>query len=130
MQLNLRRVFDGHDNDCVRVGESHFLIGRSDACQLRPVSPLVSRRHCEIIVDHRHVTVRDLASTNGTFVNFQRVKGTQELYTGDVLNIGLAFYEVQILETSVDHFTGFTHLLHLSSPREQQMCPFSAQLCP
>jgi len=34
----------------------------------------VSSRHCEIVVDHGAVSVRDLGSTNGTFIDDQQVQ--------------------------------------------------------
>ena len=101
MQVILRRVFDGLESECVRVMDSHFLIGRGNVCQLHPQSPLVSRLHCEIVVEDKRVTVRDLGSKNGTFVNGDRVQHTHELHTGDVLNVGLAFYEVLLRENVV-----------------------------
>jgi hypothetical protein len=38
-----------------------------------------------------------LERRNGTFVNSERVEGSRELRTGDVLNVGLAVYEIQIV---------------------------------
>ena len=75
----------------------HFLIGRGEGCQLRPASERISRKHCAIIVAEGRVIVRDLGSTNGTFVNKERITGDRELKNGDKLNVGgVLDFEVQI----------------------------------
>ena len=45
------------------------VIGRSTDCGLRIASNEVSRQHCKICLSEDSVTVRDLGSSNGTFVN-------------------------------------------------------------
>jgi hypothetical protein len=54
---------------------SQFLIGRDPQCQLRPASPVISKRHCALLVRGGKVFLRDFDSTNGTFINDQQVKG-------------------------------------------------------
>lgn len=51
--------------------------------------PLVSRFHIQLIVDSfGNCSVRDLESTNGTYVNGRRITATAALIDGDVLKIG------------------------------------------
>jgi pSer/pThr/pTyr-binding forkhead associated (FHA) protein len=63
-------------------------VGRHDDCQIRIRSSQVSRRHCELYEDKGNLMVKDLGSSNGTFVNGKRVLGQQILKPGDVLTIG------------------------------------------
>ena len=63
-------------------------IGRSAACDIQVTSPLVSRRHALITVDDRGVTVEDLGSRNGVYVNAERVTKSVTLKLGDRLGIG------------------------------------------
>ncbi len=49
--------------------KSDTIIGRSTECGLRIASNEVSRQHCKICIGEDGVTVRDLGSSNGTFVN-------------------------------------------------------------
>jgi len=49
---------------------------------------MVSRRHAELIVTDDAVTVKDLGSINGLYVNARRVEGSQRLKEGDSLQIG------------------------------------------
>lgn len=45
------------------------VVGRAKDCGLRIASHRVSRRHCELILAKDAVRIRDLNSSNGTFVN-------------------------------------------------------------
>ncbi|MDP1919705.1 MAG: FHA domain-containing protein [Myxococcales bacterium] len=63
-------------------------MGRGDDVDVRLHDRTVSRRHARLI--HRGLSyfVEDLATTNGIYVNGQRVKDSQRLDTGDVLELG------------------------------------------
>jgi pSer/pThr/pTyr-binding forkhead associated (FHA) protein len=81
----------------LRGGES-VLLGRSRSCDLALRSPDASRRHAEIVPAADGWIVRDLDSTNGTFVNGQRVS-ERALRTGDRIEIGsdsITFCEVGV----------------------------------
>lgn len=73
-----------------------FLVGREPDCQLRPSSESVSRHHCVFTLDDFSVRLRDLGSTNGTFVNGQRVQGQAILQPGDRILIGKLEFEIVI----------------------------------
>jgi predicted component of type VI protein secretion system len=76
----------------IPVRQAQFLIGRDPECQLRPASPLVSKRHCAILIRDEKVFVRDFGSTNGTLINSKPLKGEIEVADGDELKCGpLAF---------------------------------------
>jgi pSer/pThr/pTyr-binding forkhead associated (FHA) protein len=77
------------------------VIGRSKECQLRPGCNLVSRRHCVISLEDGRLLVEDLRSTNGTFVNGEKVDSTRELMHGDHLNVGTMEFEVRLFENLV-----------------------------
>jgi adenylate cyclase len=49
------------------------IVGRAPTCDLSVSDPTISRRHAELIVDEEQVTLRDLGSSNGTFVNGHKV---------------------------------------------------------
>jgi uncharacterized RDD family membrane protein YckC len=75
------------------------VIGRKTGCSIRIPSALVSRTHCEVLMtDGRHVTVRDLGSANGTFVNGSRIRERQ-LRSGDQLGVGPITFLVQVSGT-------------------------------
>jgi len=63
-------------------------IGRSPPSGLLLEGAEVSRAHCRIDVDGDDVSVTDLNSTNGTFVDNERVAETMPLRHGTLLRIG------------------------------------------
>lgn len=71
------------------------LIGRKMDADLRIPLADVSRSHCEIVVNGDKVSLRDLGSSNGTFVNNQRVKEAV-LQPGDRIGVGRVVFTVQI----------------------------------
>lgn len=56
------------------VLKSDTVIGRSADCNLRIASNEISRRHCQLIVNDGGVSVRDLGSSNGTFIDGNRIE--------------------------------------------------------
>ena len=76
-------------------------IGRRRDCDLCiPLIP-ISRRHCEINMDQEKLTVRDLGSKNGTFVNGSKISEAT-LKAGDQLKIATLFFGVQINDKPAD----------------------------
>ena len=63
-------------------------LGRHDDCVIRIKSAQVSRRHCELFEVGGQLMLRDLGSSNGTFVNGKRVSGESPLKHGDELTVG------------------------------------------
>ncbi|NVB85088.1 MAG: ATP-binding cassette domain-containing protein [Kofleriaceae bacterium] len=68
-------------------GGKLLTIGRADA-DIVLDQPLVARRHAELAWGDSHHVLRDLGSTNGTWVNGVRVHGSRVLAPGDVVQIG------------------------------------------
>ena len=52
--------------------DSVTIVGRQQGCQIRIVSSLVSRKHCELTERGGQLRIRDLGSSNGTYVNDSR----------------------------------------------------------
>lgn len=71
----------------IPLKRARFIVGRQADCQIRLPDPGVSRQHCEIQIDGARPTIKDLGSSNGTYVNRRRVSQT-ELAAGDTLSIG------------------------------------------
>src|SRR6516162_5818783 len=72
----------------VNLQSAETIIGRRHDCDLRILSSQVSRRHCLLSIHDGVLSVEDLDSVNGTFVNGKRVAGKQTLHPNDVLEIG------------------------------------------
>lgn len=80
----------------IPVAGAQFLIGRDPQCNLRPSTPLVSGRHCAVLTSGDAVSVRDFNSTNGTFVNGERVAGERALRDGDRLRLGPLEFDIRL----------------------------------
>lgn len=72
----------------LRLIEGVNSIGRHDDCLIRIRSSQVSRRHCELFESDGRLIIRDLGSSNGTFVNGKRIGSQQVLNPGDVITVG------------------------------------------
>jgi pSer/pThr/pTyr-binding forkhead associated (FHA) protein len=74
--------------------KDHFLeqtitrLGRAVENEVVIVSKRASREHAHIRRDGRHVFLDDLGSTNGTFLNGERVLGSMQLRDGDEISVG------------------------------------------
>jgi two-component system cell cycle response regulator len=86
-------------------------IGRSDQCTVSVNSDLVSRRHAVVNRVLGHYIVVDLKSTNGTFVNDQRIDRA-ELKDGDLLRTGKTV--LKYLENNLE-LEYMQHILSLAS---------------
>ena len=80
----------------ISVKSAKFLIGRNEDCQLRPQSHLVSRKHCAILIEEDSATIEDLGSTNGTFLNGEKLEGRRKLKSGDRIKVGILEVNVQL----------------------------------
>lgn len=79
----------------IAVPKLPAVIGRDEAAKVRIPLAAVSRRHCEIAESDDELLVRDLKSSNGTYVNGERVK-SRELVPGDLLAVGSVVFVVRI----------------------------------
>ena len=86
-------TFDQHDT---------FMVGRSEDAQFcLPHDRFFSRHHCLIEIAPPKAFLRDLSSTNGTFVNGIRVE-TAHLKHGDRIQGGETVLEVEVATDPID----------------------------
>lgn len=72
------------------------VIGRQTDCQIRIPTGDISRHHCELTLSPEgKLTIRDLGSSNGTYVNKRRVTQT-ELQAGDLIAVGDMVFVVKV----------------------------------
>lgn len=75
----------------VAVGDT---IGR-EGCEIVLADPEVSRRHAKLRSLDSALALEDLGSTNGTYVNGQRLEGVCELKDGDAIKMGNSALRVE-----------------------------------
>jgi len=98
LSLLVKRAQGGFQEIPIRLPQ--FLIGRDPDCHLRPVSPLVSKRHCAIIIREGKAFLKDFESTNGTLHNGRLLKGEIELADGDEFKVGPLVFKVKLVQES------------------------------
>ncbi|HEX2837543.1 MAG TPA: FHA domain-containing protein [Phycisphaerales bacterium] len=95
MNVSLVLVRDDGRQQDVPLKKATQVIGRATDCGLRIPSSSVSRHHCEVVVGEGKATLRDLGSSNGTYVNRKKV-ATQDLAAGDLISIGEFVFVVRV----------------------------------
>lgn len=111
------------------LAKSSFVIGRDPACDL-PIQDIeISRRHARLIAQSGGHVIEDLGSTNGTFVNGQRIRNITPLRAGASIRLGeliILIYEVQT-SSDLDATPPSTQQLRAArSARAEQAKPTAA----
>ena len=70
------------------LGSGAYRVGRSSGNDLQIDHPSISTNHCEIMVISGALLVRDLESTNGTFIDRQRINEACLVF-GQTLQVGI-----------------------------------------
>jgi FHA domain len=63
-------------------------IGRVEDNTFQIAEPSVSSHHCEVLLRGKDVVVRDLNSTNGSYINGERVTEEKVMKPGQILRLG------------------------------------------
>src|SRR6266478_7597575 len=101
MKLNLVVVTAGKmHGKSIPILLPEFVIGRDPDCQLRPASPLISKKHCAFIIRGNKASVRDFGSTNGTTVNDEPLQGEREIVNDDIVKVGPIEFRVELEVTA------------------------------
>ena len=90
------------------LDQPRFTLGRTRENSLTVSNPSVSRHHAVFIRLGNEVLVQDLGSTNGVFVNGNRVS-EQLLNNGDIVRLGPAGPEFSVVLSPTDGSTGPIH---------------------
>lgn len=87
----------------IKLDKPVLLIGRNPDCDvILKQSRKVSRSHCLIACVENTIIVRDLGSTNGVWLNSQRVERESRLSVGDELSIADVQYNLVRVEKNND----------------------------
>jgi len=72
-----------------------IIIGRDPSCELPVNDEMVSARHARLSYHNNQWWIEDLQSTNGTFLNEERVYTATVLIDGDELHCGKLFFQIK-----------------------------------
>jgi uncharacterized RDD family membrane protein YckC len=92
----------------LRAGSSTFgldadrlIVGRSRSCDLRLRDDSVSRLHAVLYWRGEELVVEDSGSSNGTFVNRERIAAPTRLAEGDILTLGTLRLAVELVAAAL-----------------------------
>jgi diguanylate cyclase (GGDEF)-like protein len=79
----------------VAVEHDELVIGREDGCEIAVPLETISRRHARVSTRGASTFLRDLGSTNGTFLNDEPLAPNEDraLRSGDLIRVGSAIFK-------------------------------------
>lgn len=82
----------------ISLKNGQLLIGRAEDCDIRPLGEDVSRKHCSIVLEGEQITVQDLGSRNGTYVNGTKIEAKTKVPVkhGDIVRVGPLEVKVEV----------------------------------
>jgi EAL domain-containing protein (putative c-di-GMP-specific phosphodiesterase class I) len=116
-------VHGGERLSTIELSPLPFRIGRRPGLQLTLAATSVSREHAEFYVDGARLRLRDLGSTNGTFVNRKRVRD-EAVSDGDILHFG----ECEFRLAAEDAFSSLGTMVMEELPKAQQLLKGTQEL--
>ena len=108
----------------IRLDRPVLTVGRSVTCEVQLTSGLVSRRHARLTLSSLGVSVEDLGSRNGVYVNSMRVIGSVRLKPGDRLSVGdevLYLGEIEDTSEPEDGVTGLVSRARQGAPPDDEV---------
>jgi pSer/pThr/pTyr-binding forkhead associated (FHA) protein len=98
--MKVRLVIEqGAKRKVVNLLPPEAVVGRSRGNTVRIPSSEVSRQHCRLAIANGLVTIEDLGSVNGTFLNGQKIHETEVVRPGDTLEVGPVRFVVEYVLT-------------------------------
>lgn len=99
-KIFLEIISESGKGKIIELGKGRVIIGRADADVVLE-DPEISKKHAVLeALSRDNVFVRDLASTNGTFVNGVQISH-RKITDGDIIRVGstkLKFYTLDVKE--------------------------------
>ena len=89
----------------IPIDKDPFYIGRKQDCHLILTGKDVSRTHARIFSSNMCLFIRDLNSTNGTFINMKRINADTKLKTGDIIQFGSIEFKIKQVEQEDEEHT-------------------------
>lgn len=79
--------------------DGHVIVGRNvDMAQIAiDYNRTISKRHCEFYVRNNHFFIRDMNSSNHTYLNGEEINGEREILSGSIVRLGEAEFSVEIM---------------------------------
>jgi two-component system, cell cycle response regulator len=98
-----------------KLTKAQYVVGRSDAMDIAVDDDGVSRRHATVTLHEGIVVLKDLESTNGTFVNGEPIR-SKALAHGDRIQVGATTILKFAIQDELDE--QFSHHLFVAATRD------------
>ena len=102
-------LVEGEQQRTVEVPLGHSSVGRAPDCAIQVNAGGVSRHHCVIQWDGDSLLLEDVGSTNGTWVNGNRVSGSRQIFHGDRVSLGDASLRLDLVPRVSEHAVAATN---------------------
>ncbi len=110
----LERIPGAGEKWVIPIEPLPFVIGRDIECNLRLDSKWISRQHAELRASGDTLWIRDLGSTNGTFINHRRITEAELLEAGDDVTFGKSEFVIRNMESIAIDWANATCVLDSS----------------
>jgi pSer/pThr/pTyr-binding forkhead associated (FHA) protein len=115
----------GLENQLIELKLGTNRVGRSPDADFHILHPTVSSLHCELVLLNDGVTLRDLESTNGTFVDGMQVRETK-LAPGQIVRLG----DVELLVESIEAKVAIPQFYDTELPAPPVVMSDGSLVCP
>lgn len=89
------------DGQRYSLNADSITLGRSSEADILIEDSGISRKHLEIRTEDGHSTAVDLGSTNGSFINGRRIRGSAALHDGDSISMGRSKITFRVLPARI-----------------------------
>ena len=104
--MTLKLISFTGDQDFELAAGHVYVVGRAVTSDIPIFDPTISRRHAELTVNQKGVALKDLGSSNGTFINGERVTEAT-LEPGDSVTFGKVVFQLKSPDMGTGrHITG------------------------
>lgn len=103
----LLKITTSGKSQFIELSPKHLILGRSEHTSFKILDSEISSKHLEIWLNSGITCIKDLESTNGTYVNGSMQKSTN-IYLGDEIKIGktiLTLDQTKMTEDEIDAHT-------------------------
>ena len=90
----------------IPLQEGDYILGRGEDCQITVPDEGISKKHAKLLVDQQGVFIKDLKSSNGTFLNGVKIQES-EVQRKDKISVCKTTFD--IVEAKAQNVTPFVH---------------------
>ncbi len=87
---------ENDSGEALKFTQNEITLGRDETCEFVVNDPTISGRHARLTFRNMHWWVEDLGSTNGTYLNEEKIETPTILISGDEMRIGKNVVLVEI----------------------------------